>query len=49
MTFLMPFFAAHVPRGALICGSVIDVRVMYGDFVGMIEVAALKITMGFFA
>ena len=45
----MPFFAAQVPSGALICGSVIDVRAMYGDFVVMIEVAALKITMGFFA
>ena len=49
MTFLMPFFAAQVPSGALICGSVIDVRAMYGDFVVMIDVAALKITIGFFA
>ena len=45
----MPFFAAHVPSGALICGRVIDVRAMYGDFVVMIEVAALKITIGFLA
>ena len=45
----MPFLAAHVPIGALICGSVIDVRAMYGDLVVMTDVAALKITIGFFA
>ena len=38
-----------MPSGALICGSVIDVRAMYGVFVVMIDVAALKITIGFFA
>ena len=47
MTFLMPFFAAHVPIGALICGKVIDVRTMYGDFVVITDVAALKMTIGF--
>jgi hypothetical protein len=48
-TRFTPFFAAQVPSGALICGSVIDVRAMYGERVVMTDVAALKITIGFFA
>ena len=45
----MPFLAAHVPIGALICGSVIDTRAMYGDLVVITDVAAFKMIIGFLA
>ncbi len=42
----MPFFSAHCAIGALICGIVIDTRVMYGDFVVIDDVAAFEMIIG---
>ena len=41
--------AAQVPKVSITCGSVTEVRIMYGDLVMMIEVAAFITTMNFFA
>jgi len=41
--------AAQAPNVSITCGRVTDVRIMYGDFVMMIEVAAFMTTMNFFA
>ena len=41
--------AAHVPNVSITCGNVTDVRIMYGDLVVMIEVAAFITTMNFLA
>ena len=35
----MPFFAAQLAIGAVICGSVCDTRITYGDLVVMADVA----------
>jgi hypothetical protein len=45
-TLLMPFFAAHVAIGAVICGSAKPERTMNGERVGMIDVAAAITTIG---
>ena len=44
----MPFLRAHVPNVSVSCGTVADVRTMYGDFVVMMAVAAFMTTMNFF-
>jgi hypothetical protein len=46
---LIPLLAAQVPNVSITCGNVTDVRIMYGDLVMMIEVAAFMTTMNFLA
>src|SRR5213595_3028910 len=48
-TRLMPFLAAHWAIGWVSCGSVWEMRTMYGERVVITDVAAFMITMGFFA
>ena len=45
----MPFFVAQAPSVSVTIGSVSEVRVQYGDFVVMIEVAAFMMTISFLA
>src|SRR5215472_9087892 len=45
----MPLLYAQLPSVWFNCGTVNDVRTMYGDFVVMIAVAAFIFTMNFFA
>ena len=44
-----PLVAAQVPKVSITCGSVTEVRIMYGDLVITTEVAAFITTMNFFA
>src|SRR3954467_3482104 len=44
-----PLVAAQVPKVSITCGSVTEVRIMYGDLVITAEVAAFITTMNFFA